>query len=87
MHYLEKKLAENLGIAAATGSNLAVYDDTACSQELLDTWRNGHFQKIDIALQFSINGAQLCLDQPSKAWVFIWVIHNFIRKMECYWQY
>ena len=56
MHYLEKKLAENLGIAAATGGNLAVYDDTACGQELLDAWRDGCFQKIDIALQFSIDG-------------------------------
>jgi hypothetical protein len=29
-----------------------------------------------VALQLSIDGAQLRSDKPSKAWVFIWVIHN-----------
>jgi hypothetical protein len=76
MHYLEKKLAENYTTAATNGGKLAVYDDTACSQELLDAWGDGCFKKTDIALQFSIDGAQLRRDQQSEAWVFIWVIHN-----------
>ena len=29
-----------------------------------------------MALQFSIDGAQLRADRPSEAWFFIWVIHN-----------
>ena len=76
MHYLEKRLAENLAIANANDGPLAVYDDTSCGQDLLDAWSTGRFKKTDVALQFSIDGAQLRPDQPSEAWVFIWVIHN-----------
>jgi hypothetical protein len=76
IHYLEKKLAKNYTTAATNSGKLAVYDDTACSQELLDAWGDGCFKKTDITLQFSIDGAQLCCDQQSEAWVFIWVIHN-----------
>lgn len=61
--YFEKKLAENYEIATVTDGKLEVYDDTACSQELLDAWGNGHFKKTDIALQSSIDGAQLCHDK------------------------
>jgi hypothetical protein len=53
-----------------------VYNDTVCGQELLDVWSDGRFKKSDVALQFSIDGAQLRPDQASEAWVFIWVIHN-----------
>lgn len=67
MHYLEKKLAENLGIARTNRGKLAMYDDTACGQELLGAWNKGRFQKMDIALQFSIGGAQLRADQQSEA--------------------
>ena len=76
MHYLEKKIAENLRSAQTRGGTFDVYNDTTCGQELLDAWEAGRFAKTDIALQFSIDGAQLRRDQPSEAWVFIWVIHN-----------
>ncbi len=76
MHYLETKLAENLRIARANSGKLITYDDTPCGQELLDAWGEGRFKASDIALQLSIDGAQLCPDQPSEAWVFIWVFHN-----------
>ena len=76
MHYLKKTLAVNLETATNNQSLLDVYDDTACGQELLDAWRDGCFKRNDVALQFSIDGAQLRRDQQSKAWVFIWVIHN-----------
>ena len=81
MHYLAKQLSENLDMAKANSGRLVVYDDTACGQELLDTWSEGHFKKLDIALQFSINSAQLHHDKPSDAWVFIWVIHNLPLEM------
>lgn len=71
MHYLEKKLAENYEIVTVTNGKLDVYDDTACSQELLDAWGNGCFKKTYIALQFSIDDAQLHCDKQSEAWVFI----------------
>ena len=76
MHYLEKTLAVNLEAVTNNQGLLDVYNDTACGQELLDAWRDGRFKRNDIALQFSIDGAQLRRDQQSEAWVFIWVIHN-----------
>jgi hypothetical protein len=60
-----------------------MYDHTACGQELLDAWCDGCFKKGDIALQFSIDGAQLRHDQQSEAWFFIWVIHNLPPEL-CY---
>ena len=76
MHYLNKKLAENVNMARENGGNLHMYNDTACGKDLIDAWNSGRFQKTDIALQFSIDSAQLWRDKPSEAWVFIWVIHN-----------
>src|SRR6266702_4656476 len=76
MHYLEQKLAENLNYARLNNDRLDSYDDTACGNALLDAWRAGSFKKSDVALQFSIDGAQLRPDQPSEAWIFIWIIHN-----------
>jgi hypothetical protein len=76
MHYLECKLSENLETARLNGGTLPVYDDTTCSSDLLNAWRSGCFGKSDITLQLSIDGAQLCCDQASEAWIFIWIIHN-----------
>ena len=76
MHYLANRLADNVDMASNSHGLLDIYDDTACGQELLDAWRTGRFKKCDIALQFSIDGAQLRRDRQSEAWVFIWVIHN-----------
>ena len=42
----------------------------------MDAWGSGVFKKLDIALQLLIDGAQLHLDQPSKACIFIWILHN-----------
>ena len=83
MHYLEHKLAQNLETARLNRGTLPVYDDTTCSSDLLNAWQSGHFGKSDIALQLSIDGAQLCHDQASDAWVFIWIIHNLPPNM-CY---
>ena len=80
MHYLERRLAQNVEYVRTHGE-LPKYDDTACGQELLDAWNSGSFGRSDIALQFSIDGAQLRPDQPSEAWVFIWVIHNLPPSM------
>lgn len=78
MHYLERRLAANADQLRQPGSggNLDIYDDTACGKELIDAWTKGTFLKSDIALQLSIDGAQLRPDQPSEAWVFIWIFHN-----------
>ena len=76
MHYLEKTLAVNLETATNNLGLLDVYNNTTCGQELLDAWHDGCFRRNDIALQFSIDGAQLRRNQQSEAWVFIWVIHN-----------
>lgn len=81
MHYLEKKLANNLVNAQTGGGTFRIYNDTVCGQELLDAFEDGRFEKTDIALQFSIDGAQLRRDKPSEAWVFIWVIHNLPPEM------
>ena len=56
-------------------------DNTASGQALLDAWTAGHIRRGDVALQFSINSAQLCADRPSEAWFFIWVIHNLLLIM------
>ena len=58
------------------------YDDTACSQELLDAWHSGSLGQSDIALQFSIDSAQLQSGLQSEAWVFIWVVHNLPPSMQ-----
>ena len=81
MHYLERKLAENLVHTRANGGRLPNYDDTACGRDLLAAWESKGFGRSDIALQFSIDGAQLQPDQPSEAWVFIWVVHNLPPSM------
>jgi hypothetical protein len=80
MHYLERRLARNVEYVRVHG-RLNKYDDTACGQELVDAWNSGTFGHSDIALQFSIDSAQLWPDQPSEAWVFIWVIHNLPPSM------
>ena len=81
MHYLERKLEENLDRARLSRGMLDIYDDTVSSQALIDAWDEGHIKRGDIALQFSIDGAQLRADRPSEAWFFIWVIHNLPPNM------
>ena len=83
MHYLKKTLAVNLETASNNLGLLDIYNDTTCGQELLHAWHDGCFRRNDIALQFSIDGAQLRHDQQSEAWVFIWVIHNLPPEL-CY---
>ncbi len=76
MHYLETRLDRNLNYIRCHNNQLDIYDDIACGQELLDVWSSGAFCKSDIALQISIDSAQLRADCASEAWVFVWVIHN-----------
>ena len=81
MHYLERKLADNLDQVRHSGGMLDLYDNTASGQALIDTWDNGHIKKGNVVLQFSIDGTQLRADRPSEAWFFIWVIHNLPLNM------
>jgi hypothetical protein len=87
MHYFERRLATNSEQIRLNSGYLDKYDDTSCGKELIDAWNKGTFQKSDIALQLSIDGAQLRPDQPSEAWVFIWIIHNLppqFRYKKCF---
>jgi hypothetical protein len=81
MHYLKRRLAQNVE-HVHVHRRLDKYNDMACGQELVDAWNSATFGHSDIALQFSINGTQLWPDQPSKAWVFIWVVHNLPPSMQ-----
>ena len=85
MHYLKRRLAENVDHLQQPGSggNLETYDNTSCGKELIDAWTKGTFCRSNTALQLSIDGAQLCPDQPSEAWVFIWNFHNLPPQL-CY---
>ena len=76
MHYLEKRLTEISQYLRTHNGQMEGYDDTACSHELLQAWISGRFTKNDIALQLSIDGAQLYRDKASDCWMFIWIIHN-----------
>jgi hypothetical protein len=76
MHYLEKRLTEISDYLRTNNGEMEGYDDTACSHDLLKAWASGQFTKDDIALQLSIDGAQLYRDKASDCWMFIWIIHN-----------
>jgi hypothetical protein len=76
MHYLERLLTANADCAWCAGGNLDKYDNISCGKYILYAWESGALLKNDVALQLSIDGAQLQSDQPSDVWVFIWTIHN-----------
>jgi Transposase family tnp2 len=76
MHYLEKRLTEILRYLGTHNGQMEGYNDTACLHDLLRAWASGRFTKDDIALQISINGAQLYRDKASDCWMFIWIVHN-----------
>jgi hypothetical protein len=83
MHYLERKLTDNVECLRLNSSSmLDFYDDTASGQALLDAWNVGDLKRGNITLQFSIDSAQLQADRPSKAWFFIWVFHNLPPNMQ-----
>jgi len=76
MHYLEKRLTKIEEHLRTHNGKMEFYNDTACSQDLLQAWASGQFTKDDIVLQLSIDGAQLYWDRTSDFWMFIWIIHN-----------
>jgi hypothetical protein len=76
MHHLERSLTANADCAWCAGGKLDKYDDISCGKDILYAWESGALRKSDVALQLSIDGAQLRADQASEAWVFIWIIHN-----------
>ena len=59
MHYLEKRLTNIEEHLRTHNGEMESYDDTACSQDLLQAWAAGRFTKDDIALQLPIDGTQL----------------------------
>ncbi|KAF8232538.1 hypothetical protein L208DRAFT_1561789 [Tricholoma matsutake] len=83
MHYLEKRLTKIEEHLRTHSGEMESYDNTACSQDLLQAWASGQFTKDDIALQFSIDGAQLYRNRTSDCWIFIWIIHNLPPRL-CY---
>ncbi|EKM84453.1 transposase 21 superfamily [Agaricus bisporus var. burnettii JB137-S8] len=76
MHYLEKRLAENLAYATNNGGKIRVYDDTACGSNLLMAHASGKFHREDVALQISLDGAKLFEHKDSDCWMWVWIIHN-----------
>ena len=76
MHYLERALSANADRAQRTGGRLDKYDNVSCGRDILSAWTSGTLGKSDMALQLSIDSAQLRANQPSEAWVFIWIVHN-----------
>ena len=76
MHYLEKALSANAARARHAGGSLDRYDDISCGNDILSAWTSGALRKSDVALQLSIDWAQLRANQPSEAWIFIWILHN-----------
>jgi len=76
MHYLERKLGDNTTYVKNHNGAIEEYNDTSCSKDLLDAWAAGKFTKDDIALQISIDSAQLYRDKESDLWIFIWIVHN-----------
>ena len=76
MHYLERALTANTERAWHTGGRLDRYDDVSCGKDVPLAWTSGAMQKSNEALQLSIDSAQLRANQPSEAWVFIWIFHN-----------
>ena len=76
MHYLEKALSANAARARRAGGSLDRYDDISCGNDILSAWTSGALRKSDVALQLSIDWAQLRANQPSEAWIFIWILHN-----------
>ena len=76
MHYLERALSANADCAWRTGGRLNKYNDVLCGRDILSAWTSGTLGKLDVVLQLSIDSTQLRADQPSEAWVFIWIFHN-----------
>ncbi|GLB36899.1 hypothetical protein LshimejAT787_0311860 [Lyophyllum shimeji] len=76
MHYLENMTEKILKCADENGGQINEYTDTACGQDSLNAWRTGKIKKGDIAIQISLDGAQLYRDKESDCWMFIYIFHN-----------
>ena len=81
MHYMERTLADNVECVRLNGGMLDSYNDTTSGLALIDAWDRGDLKMGDVAMQFSIDGAQLRADKPSEAWFFVWVFHNLPPSM------
>lgn len=72
MYHRAERTAERL----ASGQP-EVYDDFTAGSDYLAAVRNGQIRENDIALMFSIDGAQLYEKKQSDCWIYIWVILNY----------
>lgn len=72
MHYRAERTAHVLA-----GGPPEVYDDYTMGSDYLDAVRKGQIKENDIALMFSIDGAQLYEKKQSDCWIYIWVILNY----------
>ena len=52
------------------------YSDVLHGTDLIQAFREGHIGEDDIALLFSIDGAQLYAKKASACWIYIWVLLN-----------
>ena len=52
------------------------YFNVLYGTDLIEAFRDGHIGEDDIALLFSIDGAQLYAKKASSCWIYIWVLLN-----------
>ena len=73
MRYRERRTAEILD----NEEDFAGVDDYIHGTDYLELVRTGKIKGDDIALMFSIDGAQLYQSKASDCWIYIWVILNY----------
>ena len=75
MRYRNRKTFEVTQQLRRSGRVLA-YDDVFDGQEYLSAYFSGKIKDDDVAIMFSVDGAQLYRDKQSDCWFAIWVILN-----------
>ena len=81
-HYLRTERSRVLAEIDTKGF-LEEYSDVLHGRDLIGAFRDGHIGEDDIALLFSIDGAQLYAKKASACWIYIWVLLN-LSPARCY---
>jgi len=74
MRYREQRTQELLAELTGNNGSLAAYDDIFCGSDYLNQVIEGKIQSGDMALMFSLDGAQLYQSKASDTWIAIWVV-------------
>jgi hypothetical protein len=81
-HYLRTERSRVLAEIDTKGF-LEEYSDVLHGRDLIGAFRDGRIGEDDIALLFSIDGAQLYAKKASACWIYIWVLLN-LSPARCY---